>query len=58
MDNLCKVCGEPFSLKRAELGYRTCLRHGEAAKAFTVSIPYNKGPYQLISKQNVKDIGR
>jgi len=58
MKYYCKVCGDEFSYKRAKLGYTTCLQHGEAQKKFTVSIPYNKGPYQLISKENVKHIGR
>ena len=58
MKNYCKVCGEEFSYKRAKLGYSTCLEHGETQKIFTVSIPYNKGPYQIISRDNVKHIGR
>lgn len=58
MKNYCKVCGEEFSYKRAKLGYSTCLEHGETQKIFTVSIPYNKGPYQLITKSNVRDIGK
>jgi len=58
MKYYCKICGEEFSYKRAKLGYSTCLEHGEPQKMFTVSIPYNKGPYQLITKDNIKDIGR
>jgi len=58
MKYYCIVCEEEFSYKRAKLGYKTCLQHAESQKIFTVSIPYNKGPYQLISKDNVKYIGR
>ena len=58
MKNYCRVCGEEFSDKRAKLGYRTCLSHGEGQKPYTVSISYNKGPYQLITRDNIKSIGR
>ncbi len=30
----------------------------EESKKFIVAIPYNKGGYQVISRQNVKDIGK
>ena len=56
--NYCIVCGEKFSEKRAALGYETCLRHGETEREFTIAPAYNKGAYQVISRQNVKDIGR
>ena len=56
--NYCIVCGEEFSEKRAALGYETCLRHGETEREFTIAPAYNKGAYQVISRQNVKDIGR
>ena len=56
--NYCIVCGEEFSKKRAALGYETCLRHGETEREFTIAPAYNKGAYQVISRQNVKDIGR
>jgi hypothetical protein len=58
MQHYCKVCGDEFSSKRAKLGYRTCLRHGDKPKSYTVSISYNKGPYQLITRDNIKSIGR
>jgi len=58
MKHYCRVCGEEFSHGRAELGYSTCLEHGDSKYKFTVSIPYNKGPYQVISKKEIKDIGR
>ena len=56
--NYCIVCGEEFSEKRAALGYKTCLLHGETEREFTIAPAYNKGAYQVISRQNVKDIGR
>ena len=56
--NYCRVCGNEFSEKRAALGYETCLLHGETEREFTVAPAYNKGAYQVISRQNVKDIGR
>ena len=52
----CVVCGETFSPERASLGYKTCLEHGEDRKEYTVGIPYNKGAYQLVSKDDVKDM--
>ncbi len=45
---ICMVCGEEFSPKRKELGYDTCLTHGNPKRKFTVAIPYTKGAYQLI----------
>lgn len=30
----------------------------EISSNYTISIPYNKGGYQVISHQNVKDIGK
>ena len=58
MEHLCKVCGEEFSERRAKLGYDTCLAHGAKPKNYTVSISYNKGPYQLITRDNIKSIGK
>jgi hypothetical protein len=58
MSNICKVCGDEFSLARAKLGYRTCLEHAEPQKTFTVAPAYNKGAYQLISRSEVQAIGR
>jgi hypothetical protein len=54
----CKTCGEEYSDKRLALGYRTCLKHAEPVKLFTVAPAYNKGAYQLISPAGVLDIGR
>ena len=44
--------------KRASLGYTTCVHCGGARRVFTVAPAYNKGAYQLISINNIKDIGR
>jgi len=30
----------------------------DVSKNFTVSVAYNKGPYMVVSQDNVKDIGR
>jgi hypothetical protein len=54
----CVICQEEFSEKRAALGYRTCLEHAERPKEFTVAIAFNKGAYQLITPNNIKDIGK
>jgi hypothetical protein len=54
----CKICGEEFSDRRAALGYRTCLQHAEPPKQFTVAPAYNKGGYQVITLNEVLDIGR
>jgi hypothetical protein len=54
----CKICGEEYPDARQALGYRTCLEHPEPKKEFIVSIPFNKGPYQLITREEVERIGR
>lgn len=56
--NMCKICGEEFPKRRYDLGYRTCLEHAEPIKKFTVAPAYNKGAYQLISRENVEHIGQ
>jgi len=44
----------PFEPKRIEdTSYRQ-----EVSKKYTVSVPYNKGAYQVISKEDVKHIGK
>lgn len=55
---ICIICGEEYPDKRKQLGYNTCLEHAELKKEFTVSIPYNKGSYQLITLENIKYIGK
>lgn len=57
-NNICKVCGEPFSQGRADLGYITCLEHAEPQKTFTVAPAFNKGAYKLITRSEVESIGR
>lgn len=52
----CEVCGEPFPQARADLGYKTCLEHGAPRKDYLFGIPYNKGPYQLVSPDDVEDM--
>jgi hypothetical protein len=62
----CKECGERYSLKRRQLGYRTCLDCGDTdamreilRKATCVAPAFNKGGYMYIhSTQDAKDAGR
>lgn len=51
-------CENEVSIRRWDLGYRTCLECGTPKKQFTVAPAFNKGGYQLITPSNVKDIGR
>jgi hypothetical protein len=55
---ICTVCGEEFSDKRRTLGYKTCLQHSENKNVYTIAPAYNKGAYQLITRNAVVDIGR
>ena len=54
----CKICGDEFSDRRASLGYSTCLTHAEPPKHFTTAPAFNKGAYQLITRENVQHIGK
>lgn len=55
----CTTCGDDFPLGRYNLGYKTCLRCGESAAKkytsthFTVTIPYSKGAYQVVSREDI-----
>lgn len=40
----CSTCGEPFPQARAELGFRTCLQHGDAKRVFAI-VPVPKSNY-------------
>lgn len=51
-------CTNSVHPRRRALGYTTYLEHGGKPKAFTVAPAYNKGGYQLITPQNVSDIGK
>lgn len=59
-------CGETFSLKRAALGYATCLECGALDaekliqhKAQSIAPAYNKGAYQYVpNRQVAKDVGK
>jgi predicted nucleic acid-binding Zn-ribbon protein len=61
---ICIKCGEEYSDKRAELGYKTCLECGAKdaqketkRKSKCIAPAYNKGAYQYItSKECVKGI--
>lgn len=62
----CVDCGNFYSHKRRELGYKTCLECGEANIKPVIdnmrkqcAPAYNKGAYQYITDmQMVKDLGR
>ena len=63
---ICVECWEEYSIKRKELGYKTCLECGDAnarvetaRKAKCTAPAYNKGAYQYVSSfQSAKSIGR
>ena len=62
----CVECGDDFSIKRYELGYRTCLVCGdkhaksEARRKSRCCAPaYNKGAYMYVSSKSMaRDVGR
>lgn len=52
----CISCGYTFPLRRFELGYNTCLTCGDFAARevkFTVMPAYNKGAYQVVSREDI-----
>lgn len=54
--NHCISCGDTFPPKRQALGYNTCLSCGDFAARevrFTVMPAYNKGAYQLVSREDI-----
>lgn len=50
----CIKCGDEFSERRAELGYKTCLEHGQAKINFPV-IPMTKSNYVCGSLADLKE---
>lgn len=40
----CRTCGEPYAQARADLGYPTCLKHGDAKRTFAI-VPVPKSNY-------------
>lgn len=58
--HVCVVEGCPNEVppKRHKLGYDKCIQHGERKKQYTVAPAFNKGGLQLITKRDVRDIGR
>lgn len=57
-DEILCECGEEIPLARFILGYETCLKCGSPNPTRTVAIPYNKGAYQLVTPDEVRDLGR
>lgn len=51
-------CEGSVAPARSALGYKTCLKCGSPDPVRTVAPSFNKGPYQLIPLDCVKDIGR
>ncbi len=55
----CRDCGEPIEPPgRVALNYDTCLSCGSPPVRPILAIPYNKGPEMVVSRKDVKDIGR
>ena len=53
---VCAQCGCLYPAARRNLGYRTCLDCGDRqAKEvkFTVMIPFSKGAYQVVSREDI-----
>jgi len=58
MKPLCVSCGEIFSAKRRNLGYKLCLDCGEQkakTRRFTV-VPMNKSNYMLVSDTDTETL--
>lgn len=49
----CIKCGDEYNDKRLDLGYLTCLRHGEARIDFPV-VPVNKSNYVVGTMSDLK----
>lgn len=54
----CTNCGEQFSNRRLDLGYRTCLPCGDdvARTVRFLAAPINKGAYQLVNLEELKQL--
>jgi hypothetical protein len=46
----CSVCGDEFDPRRQQLGYDTCLRHGEAKKSYC-AVPVPKSNYIIATSR-------
>lgn len=49
-------CEEDVHPKRFELGFTTCIYCGSPEKKRTITIPYNKGSYQLITDDGLDEL--
>ena len=61
----CNECGDDIPMERANLGYITCLKCGEAVaqrlvekRRKQIGIVYNKGAYQYITESDLKSLGK
>jgi ribosomal protein L37AE/L43A len=54
MKPLCVDCGETFSIRRRELGYRLCLTCGEteARGVKRCTVPLHKQGYSLVTNRS------
>jgi len=63
---ICVECWDEYSIRRKELGYKTCLECGEAnarvevaRKAKCTAPGYNKGAYQYVGTvEAARGVGR
>jgi len=51
-------CEEDVNPKRFELGFTTCIYCGSPERKRTITIPYNKGAYQLITDDGLGELKR
>lgn len=55
MKPVCMLCGEKFSLARAEIGYKLCLECGDgvAREVRHTVVPINKSNYMLVTDREI-----
>jgi len=49
-------CKEEVDPRRFAIGFTTCMWCGSPEPKRTISIPYNKGTYQLITKAGLEEM--
>jgi len=49
-------CREDIDPRRYALGFKTCIWCGSDEPKRTISIPYNKGSYQLITEAGLDEL--
>lgn len=55
---MCTNCGDQYSDRRLDLGYRVCLPCGDdvARTVRFLAAPLNKGAYQLVNLEELKQL--